>query len=554
MHAPRYRDQELADSVELVAEMLRNIANRWRSRIQAGRLGQHPIDEALRLVASIEAATRALTSETPPPAEGTANEHRFRHLVDTISDYAIFMLTPSGEVATWNAGAERINGYRAEEILGKHFAVFLPKEDVDGGKPQRELEVAARDGRYTEEGWRVRKDGSRFWANVAITALRETDGKLTGFVKVTRDITELRNANEALRQSEERFRLMVEAVRDYAIFMLDPDGRIASWNEGAQRLKGYAASEIIGKHFSVFYPEEERRRGHPQYELQRAVKEGRYEEEGWRLRKDGSRFWANVVITAVFDQEGNHLGFTKVTRDFTEARKLREAQVAIQLRDEFLSIAGHELRTPLSALLMQIQSLARSPQIADERVRQRLQKAASAGMRLETLIGQMLDVSRITAGRLQLEREATSLDAIVREVMDRFAELAAASRCEVTLRLEPVSGNWDRLRLEQVVNNLVSNAIKYGKGRPIEIETRAEGPDGILRVIDHGIGIPADDQHRIFERFERAKGTREYAGFGLGLWIARSIVESSGGHIDVESEAGKGARFTVRLPREARDG
>ena len=554
MKAPRYRDPELADSIELVAEMLRTVANRWRYRIQAGRLGQHPVDEALRLVSSIDAAILALTSEVPAPAAVAADEHRFRHLVDGVSDYAICMLTPGGLVATWNGGAERINGYKAEEILGKHFSVFLPAEDVEAGKPQRELAIAGSDGRYSEEGWRVRKDGSRFWANVTLTALRSPEGKLTGFVKVTRDITELRNANEALRQSEERFRLMVEAVRDYAIFMLDPDGRIASWNEGAQRLKGYTAEEIVGKHFSIFYPEEERRRGHPEYELRRAKAEGRYEEEGWRLRKDGSRFWANVVITAVFDQEGRHLGFTKVTRDFTEARKLREAQMAIQLRDEFLSIAGHELRTPLSALLMQVQSLARSSQVTEERVRQRLHKAASAGMRLENLIGQMLDVSRITAGRLKLEPEQTSLDGVVREVMERFAELAAESRCEVTLRLEPVSGLWDRLRLEQVVNNLVSNALKYGRGHPVEIETRAEGADAILRVVDHGIGIAPDDQRRIFERFERARGTREYGGFGLGLWIARSIVEASGGRIEVESEAGKGARFTVTLPREGGGG
>jgi PAS domain S-box-containing protein len=383
---------------------------------------------------------------------------------------------------------------------------------------------------------------------VTLTALRDRDGRVTGFVKVTRDVDDLRKATEALRQSEERFRLMVEAVRDYAIFLLDPEGHIASWNIGAQRLKGYSADEIIGKHFSIFYPEEERRRGHPQYELARAKAEGRYEEEGWRIRKDGSRFWANVVITAIFDAEKRHLGFTKVTRDFTEAKRLRDAQLAIQLRDEFLSIAGHELRTPLTALLMQLQSLVRFGQIEDGRVVQRLEKAVVSAARLETLIGQMLDVSRITAGRLQLEPEHVSLDALVREVVDQFSELAAEARCEVTLRLEPVKGFWDRLRLEQVVTNLISNAIKYGKGRPIEIETRRDGADAVLTVTDHGLGIAPEDQQRVFQRFERSRRTREYGGFGLGLWITRSIVEASGGTITVDSQPGQGATFTVRLP------
>ena len=489
----------------------------------------------------------------PAAAPGLApSEERFRQLFDSVTDYAIFMLAPAGTIASWNAGAERINGYRAEEIIGKHFSIFYPGEAIGADQPARQLDIAAREGRYVEEGWRVRKGGERFRALVTITALRDADNRLTGFANVTRDVTELKSAHEALRQSEERLRLMVEAVRDYAIFMLDPDGRIASWNIGAERLKGYRSEEIIGRHFSIFYPEEERNRGHPEEELRRAKAEGRYEEEGWRIRKDGSRFWANVVITAVFDLERRHLGFTKVTRDFTEARLLREAQLAIQLRDEFLSIVGHELRTPLSALLMQVQSLARHPKVEDENLRQRLGKAVAAGMRLEKLIGEMLDVSRITGGRLALEPEEVRLDALVREVADRFADLATQSQSPIALRLEAVTGVWDRLRIEQVINNLLSNALKYGRGKPIEIETRCEGSEAVMRVTDHGIGIAAEDHGRIFERFERAQNTREYGGFGLGLWICRSIVQRSGGRIEVQSEPGNGASFTVTLPLEPR--
>jgi PAS domain S-box-containing protein len=553
----RYRDPELADGIELAADVLRTIAARWRFRVQAGRLGNHPLEETLQMVQSVERAIDTLTGETADPpcsAAGLdADEERFRQLVDSVTDYAIFMLTPQGNIASWNSGAERIKGYRAEEILGKHFSLFYPSEDVASGKPARELEIAAREGRYVEEGWRVRKTGETFWAHVTITALRDPSGRVTCYSKVTRDVTELRNANEALRQSEERLRLMVEAVRDYAIFLLDPEGRVATWNIGAERLKGYRADEIIGEHFSVFYPEEARRRNHPAYELRRATAEGRYEEEGWRVRKDGSRFWANVVITALFDQEGRHKGFTKVTRDFTEARELREAQLAIQLRDEFLATAGHELRTPLAALLMQVQSLARSAKVVDPRLKERLEKAATAGARLEKLINQILDVSRITAGRLAMERERMRLDAVVREVMDRFADLAAESQCPIVLRLEPVEGLWDRVRLEQVITNLIGNAIKYGKGHPVEVETAEDGPGAVLRVIDHGIGIDPDDQKKIFERFERARGTREYGGFGLGLWISRSIVEAIGGRISVRSTPGEGSTFTVTVPLLAKE-
>jgi PAS domain S-box-containing protein len=555
---PRYRDQELADSIDLAAELLRTIAGRWRFRIQAGRLGNHPFDEVTQLVKSLDSAVQALGGESPERAAVTtaftSPEDRFQKLVDSVSDYAIFMLETDGSIASWNVGAERINGYRAEEILGKHFSILYPPEDVAAQKPQRELGIAAREGRYVEEGYRLRKGGERFFAHVTITALRDAEGRLTAYSKVTRDVTELRQANEALRQSEERMRLMVEAVRDYAIFMLDPDGNIASWNIGAERLKGYKADEIIGKHFSIFYPEEARFREHPAYELRRAKAEGRYEEEGWRIRKDGSQFWANVTITAVFDQEGRHIGFTKVTRDFTEAKRLREAQLALQLRDEFLATAGHELRTPLSALLMQIQSLARSTRVEDTRLKERLEKAAAAGGRLEKLISQILDVSRINAGRLALDRERMRLDVVVRDVADRFADLAAESQCAVTLRLDPVEGIWDRVRLEQVITNLISNAIKYGKGKPVEIETRGDGSWAELRVLDHGIGIAPEDQKRIFERFERARGTREYGGFGLGLWISRSIVQAGGGEISVESVPGEGSAFTVKLPLHLKEG
>ncbi|NUR92907.1 MAG: PAS domain S-box protein, partial [Nonomuraea sp.] len=238
-----------------------------------------------------------------------------RLLVRSIVDYSICLLDPGGHITSWNTGAERIKGYRAEEIVGRHFSVFYPPEDVAAGKPEQLLGRAAAAGRVADEGWRMRKDGTKFWARVVITALYDETGRLRGYGKVTGDLTERRLAEQAMRDSEEKFRLLVQNVVDYAIFMLDSEGRIASWNAGAERIKGYRAEEIMGRHFSVFYPPEDVAAGKPAMELRVAIADGRWEEEGWRVRKDGTRFWASVVITALYDDRGDLRGFGKVTRD-----------------------------------------------------------------------------------------------------------------------------------------------------------------------------------------------------------------------------------------------
>ena len=250
-----------------------------------------------------------------------------RLLVTSVQDYAIFALDPDGYILSWNAGAERFKGYSAHEIVGKHFSIFYPKEKVDSGWPDHELREAGRLGHFEDEGWRIRKDGSRFWANVVITALRGETGQLLGFAKVTRDLTERRIAEEALRLSEERFRLLVTSVKDYAIFMLDPNGHVATWNEGAERAKGYRADEIVGKHFSAFYPPDKVKERFPEFELAEALRVGRFEDEGWRVRKDGTQFWANVVITALRDGDGRLIGFGKVTRDLTERRAAEQRAI-----------------------------------------------------------------------------------------------------------------------------------------------------------------------------------------------------------------------------------
>jgi PAS domain S-box-containing protein len=247
--------------------------------------------------------------------------------IEGIRDYAVFMLERDGTVASWNEGGRTIKGYAPSEIIGQSHTRFYTREDVQAGKPARLLARAEREGRVEDEGWRVRKDGTRFWADVVITAVRGPDGILRGFVKITRDLTERKRADEALRQGEERLRLMIDSVEDYAIFMLDPTGRVTSWNPGAERLKGYKPREIIGQSFARFYPEEDLRAGKPARELEIAAAEGRFEEEGWRVRKDGSRFWANVVLSAVRDVRGTLLGFAKVTRDLTERRRAEQAVI-----------------------------------------------------------------------------------------------------------------------------------------------------------------------------------------------------------------------------------
>ena len=292
-----------------------------RRRKETSGPGEHSDQTERRL--NLFAATR----EQGPGgiAHETGELHRL--LVESVQDYAIFALDPDGYILSWNAGAERFKGYTADEIIGKHFSIFYPQEKIASGFPEYELREAARTGRFEDEGWRLRKDGTRFWASVVLTALRDHTGTLVGYAKVTRDLTERRATDEALRLSEERFRLIVQGVRDYAIFMLDPTGHVATWNDGAQRIKQYSADEIIGKHFSIFYPPEKIAEQFPQYELREAERTGHFEDEGWRLRKDGSRFWANVVITALRDADGHLIGFSKVTRDLTERRASEERAI-----------------------------------------------------------------------------------------------------------------------------------------------------------------------------------------------------------------------------------
>jgi len=364
------------------------------------------------------------------------------------------------------------------------------------------------------------------------------------------------------RSVEERFRALVSSVKDYAIFMLDPSGNIETWNAGAERTKGYQAEEIIGQHMSRFYTPEDLARGLPGKLLAEALREGRVESEGWRVRKDGTRFWADVVITALVDERGVLMGFAKVTRDLTERLRAQEEQLrlahaeeAVRLRDEFLSIAAHELRTPLSAVQLQLQSLLEQANGLDPRIRSKVERACRGGERLVTLVDTLMDVSRITSGSFNLRLSQFDLTAAVLEVVDRFREHALRASSVVTVRSEGVlEGRWDRLRIEQVVTNLLVNALKYAAGTPVDFVLSGSESEVTLTMSDGGPGIPESDWDRIFRRFERAASMRSFGGLGLGLYVARQIVEAHGGDIRLLRPQPKGAHFMIRLPRSPPDG
>jgi PAS domain S-box-containing protein len=656
-------------------------------------------------------------------------DHEYRLLVDAVVDYAIFMLDPSGHVATWNPGAERIKGYSAAEIVGKHFSIFYTPEDIAAGRPEQALSEAAREGRFEHTGFRVRRDGSTFHARVIITAIHDENGVLTGFAKVTRDLTGP-TLNRQLTG-------ILEALDD-GVTVQDARGTIRYANSAAARVSGFAsAAEMIATPPSQIIQRYELvdESGKP-FPVERLPGRRALAGEaaatavlGVREKATGRETWSHIRATRVVDDAGSPLAvnvWTDITaeRRETEARRYlydatitltssldyevtlaalaralvphladwcaidvleegevkrvavahvdpkkvefahemhrryppdlsntkqglgavlaggppviypeitdemlvasaideehlkisralglrsalvvplrvrevtfgamtlitaesprrynqhdlaladelgkragiaienarlyRDAQEAIQLRDDFLSVAGHELRTPLAALDLQLHGLSRLLRQAEPtpdvtKWLGRVDKTVQHSRRLQALINELLDVGRIQRGRLELTPERFELAELVREVIDRHAEVLAAAACTVDLVVEgDTAGSWDRGRLDQVVTNVVDNAAKYGRGKPIDVTVK--GVTGAVHVVvrDRGIGIPEEARARIFGRFERAASVRNYGGLGLGLWITRQIVEAHRGIIRFDSAPGEGTTFTVELPR-----
>jgi PAS domain S-box-containing protein len=486
---------------------------------------------------------------------------RYRLLVEGISDYAIYLLSPGGTITSWNKGAELFKGYTANEIIGRHFSEFYTPEDRESGLPARALDIAAREGKFESEGWRVRKDGRRFWAFVVIDSIRSSGGELVGFAKVTRDLTERRAAEESLRASQEQFRLLVQGVTDYAIYMLDPRGQISSWNAGAERIKGYTANEVLGTHFSRFYIAADQAAGEPQRALAIAAKEGRFEKEGQRVRKDGSVFWANVVIDALHAPDGTLIGFAKITRDITsqrESRKAleeaRETLFQAQKMEAIGQLTGgvaHDFNNLLMVIKGSLE-LLRKRVLQDSRALHLLDNAQQGAVRGVALTQRMLAFAR------RQDLEVTSVD--IPSLVSGMAELlirSLDSKVELELRfpLGLAAVLTDANQLELALLNLVVNARDaMPEGGTIVIAAREaplkDGPDCgryiCLSVSDSGEGMDSQTLARATEPFFTTKGVGK--GTGLGLPMVHGVAQQSGGRLVLRSEKGRGTTAELWLP------
>jgi PAS domain S-box-containing protein len=502
--------------------------------------------------------------------ENQSAEGRYRLLVESITDYAIYMLDVTGLVTSWNRGAERFKGYSEREIIGQHFSRFYTEEDKAVDLPQTALRIARDRGRFEHEGWRVRKDGTRFWAHVVIDPIRDSEGKLVGYAKITRDLTERRRADEQLRESQEQFRLLIQGVTDYAIFMLDREGRVNSWNAGAERIKGYTLDEIVGRHFSTFYTKEEREAGVPTKSLQKAATDGRWETEGWRVRKDGSRFWAHVVIDAIHNDAGELIGFAKITRDATERknaeRQLEEARVALFQSQKMEAVGqltggvAHDFNNLLTVIIGGLDTIVRSKPTDAVRIRRALEMARHAADRASSLTARLLAFSR----KQPLEPTPTALNSLVRNMADLLHRtLGEQIELESVLSPRLWTVEVDQNQLESAILNLAVNARDaMPSGGKLTIETQntfldesytatdAEVRPGqyvVICVSDTGSGMSKSTLPRVFEPFFTTKESGR--GTGLGLSMVYGFVKQSAGHVTIYSEEGEGTTVKLYFPR-----
>ncbi|MGB8922637.1 MAG: PAS domain S-box protein [Pseudomonas sp.] len=500
-----------------------------------------------------------------PSKTAAIEEMRFRLLIDAVVDYAIYMIDPDGIITSWNSGAKRFKGYEKEEILGEHFSRFYTAPDRAAGLPQRALDTAIREGRFEGEGWRVRKDGTHFWCHVVIDPIIDPDGTLLGFAKITRDLTDRKMAEETLKQSEQQFRLLVQGVTDYALYMLSPDGRVSNWNQGAQRIKGYRPEEIIGEHFSIFYTAEDREHGEPQRALETAAREGRFENKSWRVRKDGSRFFAHVVVDAIRGDTGTLLGFAKITRDVTEVHqsqqaleKTREALFQAQKMQAIGQLSGgiaHDFNNLLTVILGNLEILRKRVD-DDPKINRLLENATQGALRGVSLTQRMLAFAR----RQELKTEPVDVAQLVQGITGLLrSSLGPGISIETSLPegLEPVLADTNQLEL--AVLNLATNARDaMPDGGSVVISARPEvvlehnhsslaaGRYVCLSLVDTGEGM---DEHTLAsarDPFFTTKGLGK--GTGLGLSMVHGFIEQLGGCFILKSQKGHGTVAELWLP------
>ncbi|WP_332700241.1 hybrid sensor histidine kinase/response regulator [Devosia sp.] len=478
---------------------------------------------------------------------------QYRLLVDAITDYGIYMLTPDGLISSWNAGARRFKGYEEHEVLGRHFSIFYTEDDLATGLPDKALRVAASEGRFETQGWRLKKDGSRFWAHAIIDPIRGPDGKLLGFAKITRDMTEKHNAELELARSQDMFRRLVLGVTDYALYMISPEGIVTNWNAGAERIKGYAPEEIVGQHFERFYTAEDRAAGAPARALDVARQTGKFEKEGWRVRKDGTRFMAHVVIDAIRDPDGSLLGFAKITRDITERL---QAQLELETTREHLLHAqkmeaigqltggvAHDFNNLLMAVLSSLE-LLRKRLPADPQAMRLLDNARQGAERGAALTRSMLAFAR----RQEMAIQPVDVASLVRSMQDMLSSSVGtmiAVEIQFPANLPLVLS--DPNQLAAAILNLAVNARDaMPGGGTIRITANGEGEFVHLSIADSGEGMDSDVLARAREPFFTTKGVGK--GTGLGLSMVHGIAEQSGGRLELRSQPGEGTVAEIWLP------
>jgi PAS domain S-box-containing protein len=516
------------------------------------------------------------------------SEERYHKMVTEVADYVIILLDKSGKILDWNKGAEKIKGYKADEILGKSFRLFYSKEDKDSKLPESLLKRAEENGSTTHEGWRIRKDGTRFWGSVAITTLYNDSGEILGFSKVTRDLTdkkiaedklnnqadELKFKNAELQRSEERYHRLIGEVQDYAIILLDKEGIIQNWNTGAELIKGYKQDEIVGKSFEQFYPESDRRAELPRQLLMQAVEKGKVVHEGWRLRKDGSKFWGYVVITALHDDEQEIIGFSKVTRDLTAqkhaddllkansielARKNKSLELLNEEINSFAYVASHDLKEPLRKIRAFTSRIEEASDL--QTVRELANKINNSAIRMQKLMDDLMSYSQLTSDNSSFA--SINLNEVLKAVRSDLEITIMEKKALIEVDTLPVINAVD-FQMHQLFLNLIQNSLKFtASDRAPVIKISATKvpakkiPLGVVNdlneyirisVADNGIGFPAEDAKKIFDVFQRLHPRNHFTGTGIGLAIVKKVMDNHHGFVTADGKPDAGATFDLYFP------